>query len=58
MQALKNRLHQVEDRIRELKDRLPAHSVKPSMMMELIALEDERDELRTQLQAQAKKPPG
>lgn len=58
MEALKNRLHQVEDRIRELKDRLPAHSVKPSMMMELIALEDERDELRTQLQAQAKKPPG
>ena len=36
-------LKSLEDRVREIKDRLPAHSIKPGMMMELMALEDERD---------------
>lgn len=40
---LRERLRQLEDEIAETKRRLPAHSVKPPVMMELLALEDERD---------------
>jgi len=48
---LKNRLKALEDNIQELKDRLPAHSIKPGMMMELMALEDERDSILAQIQS-------
>ena len=47
---LKNRLKALEDSIQELKDRLPAHSIKPGMMMELMTLEDERDSIQSQIQ--------
>lgn len=36
----------MEDRIRELKARLPRHSARPSMLMELEELEDELAQLR------------
>ena len=36
---------ELEDLIRETRDRLPAHSVKPPVMIELLELEDEYDEL-------------
>ena len=42
---LVQRLQQVEDLLLDTKGRLPAHSVKPSIMMELLALEDEREQL-------------
>lgn len=40
---LKERLLELEGQIAETKRRLPAHSVKPPVMMDLLALEDERD---------------
>lgn len=40
---IKKRLRQLEEEIAETKRRLPAHSVKPPAMMDLLALEDERD---------------
>ena len=36
--------------ITETKKRLPAHSVKPPVMMDLLALEDEYDELLKQIE--------
>ena len=48
---LRERLRQLEERIAETRRRLPAHSVKPPLMMDLLALEDERDLLLRQLEA-------
>ena len=48
---MKNRLKALEDSIQELKNRLPAHSIKPGMMMELMALEDERDSILSQIRS-------
>ena len=42
-EALDKKLKTLEDNIQELKARLPAHSEKPGMMMELMDLEDELD---------------
>ena len=43
LEILEERLKQLEGKIREAKLQLPAHSIKPPLMMELLALEDERD---------------
>lgn len=43
------RLKELEAEIAETKKRLPAHSVKPAVMMDLLDLEDERDRLLSQL---------
>lgn len=48
---LRERLRQLEERIAETRRRLPAHSVKPPLMRDLLALEDERDLLLRQLEA-------
>jgi len=40
---LEKKLQELEKKIRETKDRLPAHSTKPLIMMELLSLEDEYD---------------
>ncbi|MEW6672077.1 MAG: histidine kinase [Thermodesulfobacteriota bacterium] len=50
---LEKQLQKIEAQIRELKDRLPAHSIKPVMMMELLELENERDDILAQLQTLA-----
>ena len=42
---IENELKRLEDEIGEVKRRLPAHSVKPPIMMELLELEDRRDVL-------------
>jgi predicted RNase H-like nuclease (RuvC/YqgF family) len=42
----RGRIEELEDRIRELKARLPRHSARPSMLMELEELEDELAQLR------------
>ena len=42
---LKKKLVQLDDQIAETKKRLPAHSVKPPVMMDLLALEDEYEAL-------------
>ncbi len=48
---LYNRLKEIDTEIKEAKLRLPAHSVKPVLMMALFALEDERDHILKQLRA-------
>ena len=45
IEVLRNRLGELEEEIAETKKRLPAHSVKPPVMMDLLALEDEYDEI-------------
>jgi len=42
---LERRLQELDDEIRETKKRLPAHSTKPPVMMDLLALEDEYDSI-------------
>ncbi len=50
MDELKKRLAELEEEIEETKRRLPAHSVKPPVMMDLLALEDEYDDVLEQIQ--------
>ncbi len=53
LEVINSRLNELEKEIAETRKRLPAHSIKPPVMMELLELEDERDELlkkRAQLQ--------
>lgn len=49
IQALQSRLAELEIKIAETEDRLPAHSIKPPVMLDLLALEDERDDLLQKL---------
>ncbi len=42
-EKLRSRLRELEEEIAETIRRLPAHSVKPPVMIDLLALEDERD---------------
>ena len=49
LDTLKKRLRKIDEEIAETKKRLPAHSVKPPVMMDLLALEDEYDELLKQI---------
>ena len=45
LKLLESRLKELDKQIAEVNKRLPAHSVKPPIMAELFALEDERDGL-------------
>ncbi|MBU1344203.1 MAG: hypothetical protein KKE44_17710 [Proteobacteria bacterium] len=45
MDAIKKRMDDLEILIRETKARLPAHSTKPPVMMDLLAYEDEYEAL-------------
>lgn len=47
--AIKKRMEALEILIRETRERLPAHSTKPPVMMELLDLEDEYDILQGKL---------
>lgn len=49
LEDLKKRLTELEEEIEETKKRLPAHSVKPPVMMDLLALEDEYDDVLEQI---------
>ena len=51
IKAIKDRMKEVEAAIAEVKGRLPAHSVKPPIMHQLLALEDEYDSLLEKLKA-------
>lgn len=42
-------MHELEVVIKETKDRLPAHSVRPPVMLELLEYEDEYDLLLKKL---------
>ena len=47
---LEDKLKALDEKIAEVNKRMPAHSVKPPIMTELFALEDERDEVFKQLE--------
>jgi hypothetical protein len=49
--VLEDKLAALEKKIRETEERLPAHSVKPPIMTELFALEDEYEAVSAQLKA-------
>lgn len=49
IEQLRKRLRDLEAEIAETKQRLPAHSVKPPEMMDLLELEDEYDALMKQV---------
>jgi len=51
IKTIKNRMDALEILIKETRDRLPAHSTKPPVMMELLGYEDEYEALMKQLQA-------
>jgi hypothetical protein len=46
---IKNRLRELEEEIAETLRRMPAHSAKPPVMIDLLELEDERDLLLKRL---------
>ena len=48
--ALEKRMAELTVLIRETRDRLPAHSTKPPVMMELLDYEDEYEDLMKQLE--------
>lgn len=45
IEQIKHRLDELDTLIRETKARLPAHSTKPPVMIDLLAYEDEYDAL-------------
>ncbi len=49
LEALTQRLAELEKAIAETEKRLPAHSIKPPVMHDLLDLEDERDSLLQEL---------
>lgn len=49
IEQILHRLKQLEEAIAETLRRLPAHSVKPPVMLDLLELEDERDLLLKRL---------
>jgi hypothetical protein len=50
LESLRQRLGELAKEIAETKRRLPAHSVKPPVMMDLLALEDEYDDILKQIE--------
>jgi len=49
IETLKTKLAELEAAIAETEKRLPAHSIKPPVMHELLDLEDERDSVLREL---------
>ncbi|NOX35289.1 MAG: hypothetical protein GXP56_16430 [Deltaproteobacteria bacterium] len=52
---IKKRMEELEILIRETRERLPAHSAKPPVMMDLLDYEDEYDVLLAKLNELKKK---
>ena len=55
LEILEGRLKGLEEKIKEAKLHLPAHSTKPLVMITLLDLEDERDAILEQIDAIWKK---
>ena len=53
-EQIKQRVEELEAQIAETRRRLPAHSAKPPVMMDLLALEDEYDALMKEVDRQRK----
>jgi len=49
LDELQKRMSELEEEIRETQKRLPAHSVKPPVMMNLLELEDEYEDIMRQI---------
>jgi hypothetical protein len=47
--SLEDRQKELDAKIVEVKKRMPAHSIKPPIMMELFALENERELVEKQI---------
>ena len=56
LKDLEDKLKKLDENIAEVNKRMPAHSVKPTIMTELFELEDERDALEKQIMELKKKP--
>jgi chromosome segregation ATPase len=56
LKGLEDKLKKLDEKIAEVKKRMPAHSVKPPIMTELFELEDERDALEKQIIELKKNP--
>ena len=50
LKKLEAKLKELDEKIAEVNKRMPAHSVKPPIMTELLELEDERDAVFNQLE--------
>ncbi len=50
LKELEARLKKIGQEIKETEKRLPAHSVKPPVMMDLLELEDEYDRISNEIQ--------
>ncbi len=48
-EELKEKLEEIDQKILETEKHLPAHSVKPPIMQEIFALEDQREAILAQL---------
>ncbi len=57
LKLLENKLKKLDEKIAEVNKRMPAHSVKPPIMMQLFELEDERDALAKQINQLKKRSP-
>jgi hypothetical protein len=51
IEALEQKIKEIDKKIEDVENRLPAHSVKPPIMTELFELEDEREAILRQLEA-------
>ena len=49
VQELEKKLKELDEKIADCEKRLPAHSVKPPIMTELFALEEEREDIKAKL---------
>ena len=49
IQALIKKLEEIDQKILDTEKHLPAHSVKPPIMQEIFALEDEREAILARL---------
>lgn len=57
IEELRHRLDLLDQAIAETKKRLPAHSVKPPVMTDLLSLEDEYDAVLKQIERLKKEDP-
>ena len=51
IEELEKKLNTLNNKIKDVEDRLPAHGIKPPIMTQLFELEDERDALLIQISA-------
>jgi hypothetical protein len=57
IEALEKKLKELDKKIEDVENRLPAHSVKPPIMTELFELEDDREAIFRQLEALKRSEP-